>query len=273
MEKDMKEICLFGTKQSGKTTTATAIYGYIAVQKEVVPVVKFNDQGEMFVEYADGTGFKFDIDTQEENIRTFYAHNVYKYVMHASYADKLKHVVSLMFGVPLEKLYGSDDDKNSPSEITWKMMNKLVDTSYYKGKHKVNDPMTYRQLLEVFGTDVLRVIDPDVHIKGAFKTLEKWQPEVAILPDGRFLNEFEFCEKRKLADPDNVCLIKHSRSVLKSSAKSENGLKNIDNDRYDLIVPDDLNMIEKNELVIKYLVDNNFLENKKVKIDHASTVS
>jgi hypothetical protein len=269
MEKDMKEICLFGTKQSGKTTTATAIYAYIAVQKEAIPMAKFEEDGSVIVEYPDGKGFRLDIDTQDENIRTFYAERIYKHVMHASYADKLKHVTSLLFDVPLEDLYGSNEDKEKESSVLWENMSLLVDVSYYKNTEGF---MTIRELLEVFGTDVLRTIEPDVHIKGAFKTLEKWNPAVAILPDGRFENEFLFCEKRKEENPKDVCLIKHTRKPFESFAKSENGLNDIDDDRFDLVVPESLTLKEKNELVINYLITNKYLDGAKVKID-ASPVS
>lgn len=268
----MKEICLFGSKQSGKTTTATAIYGYVAVQKEAVPLVKFTEDGQMFVEYSDGTGFHFDIDTQSENIRTFYVEKVYKHIMHANYADKLKHTLALMFNIPLEKLYGSNEEKNELSSVKWGNMDQLVDSSYYKDKKDPNGFMTYRELMEIFGTDILRTMDEDIHIKGAFVTLEKWDPAIGILADGRFVNEFQFCEARKAERPDEVCLIKHARKPLQSSAKSENGLDGIDDDRFDLVVPEDLSLTEKNQLVIKFLIDNKFLDGAKVK-QNVSSVS
>jgi hypothetical protein len=67
-------IVLFGTKQSGKTTSATAVYGMHLVNKGILPNVNFDANGRMSVVYDKGTnnGIEFDIDTLDSYVKATY---------------------------------------------------------------------------------------------------------------------------------------------------------------------------------------------------------
>jgi hypothetical protein len=95
-----------------------------------------------------------------------------------------------------------------------------------------------------------------------------YNPEIGIIPDGRFVNEFRYFQKlkknRKPSSP-NVWLIKHARSPMASDAPSETGMPEIKDEEYDLVIPEGLNMAEKNHTLISFLIEKEVLSSTGVK--------
>ncbi len=260
----MKIVLLAGAKASGKTTAATAIYGYTLTQRGAIPNAQIDQSGRMSIVYdkEKNEGIVFDIDNKDPEFLEFKNRQTSKYVNHVGFADELKRVSSQLFGLDHAKLIGTNDQKNELSHIKWADMNKLLPAK--KKKKDAPEFMTNREFLEVFGTDICRTIYGNCHILSAHKKLTALSPEVGIIPDCRFTNEFEFFEN--LTDVE-VVKIKFARNVHNSEAESENGLKDVDDSRYDLVIHnEELSLSEKNNLIINFLVEKNVLSSQNIKV-------
>lgn len=181
-------LLLCGSKGSGKTSAAN----FVAANR-------LNKQG-IIGEYAqayDGTiDVKVTVDGKEEmaelNLRRTdyefvkYANiNIYPYVKLYSFADILKEAVANMFGLDIDILYGTNEDKNKLTHIKWRDFEKLFPLK----KPSQSEYMTYREVLQYFGTNVCRTIDHDCWVNACLNRIQQDETELAIIDDGRFPNE------------------------------------------------------------------------------------
>lgn len=259
-------IVLFGAKQSGKTTSATAIYGMHLVNQGILPNANFDTEGKMTVVYDKETnkGVEFDIDSSEDHMVGFMKKNVWAHIKHTNFADALKKSCAQLFGIDEKLMWGTNEDKESKTHIQWESLHKLLPQYIDR-----TGPMSVREILEVFGTDICREFDINCHIRSAKHALDVVNPTIGVIPDGRFYNEFEYFEnlKKNSKGGPKILLIKHKRKPHKSSAKSENGLDGIDDSRFDLVLDNvDLSVNEKNGLLIDFLIEQGVLSEAGVEI-------
>ncbi len=113
-------------------------------------------------------------------------------------ADPLKKFCSQWFGFPLHKLNGTNEQKDELSTHRWEDLpgglTAKVDTGGVTLTRKPPGPMTYREVLQVWGADMLRAVDPEVHCR-------RWAQEATMseaagcpllfVTDVRFPNEIE----------------------------------------------------------------------------------
>lgn len=100
-----------------------------------------------------------------------------------SIASTLKTVCIELFGVSLQDSY-SNKDANSGIYVTTdtaKLINGLWD--------RVGTQFSVRELLQYFGTDVLRKFDNDCLIRSTLLKLKNHDDEIWAIPDVRFPNE------------------------------------------------------------------------------------
>ena len=118
----MKHVILFvGSLQSGKTTSAAAIYGYHLTQLGLIPNCSFDENGRMSIIYDKNTntGIYLDIDTEDQQIIDFMKQNFWGHVRHFSFATQLKESIINLFSIDRKALYGSNDDKNKETHLLW----------------------------------------------------------------------------------------------------------------------------------------------------------
>jgi hypothetical protein len=102
------------------------------------------------------------------------------------FADKLKKLTTDLYNLPSSFLK-PDFDKNTFTNVPWKRFPKLM------GHRHPETFVTFRELLQIMGTDILRSYDDDVLINGlldsdTFRTTIDRSPMVVIC-DVRFDNE------------------------------------------------------------------------------------
>lgn len=104
------------------------------------------------------------------------------------FADPLKDMVSELFRVPLAWLYGTDEDKNRPTTIQW------GDLPHFNWDNnemiaKVEKCLTVRELLQQFGTEVVRRMDGDAWVNALYRKIARSECSLAVIIDARFPNE------------------------------------------------------------------------------------
>ena len=191
---DQKILGISGAKQSGKTTCTNFVHGYQLRLHDAITKFMMNDQGELLVnvvttnekgEEEDGVG-SLDVFRSDNEFVDYAAQMIWPYVRAFSFADPLKLMAIHLFGLTEQQCYGSDKDKNTKSPVKIKFMKKLLDRDLGDNKF-----LTAREFLQLFGTDVCRVIKPDVWTSSCISRVKDSNTELAIVSDCRFPNEVD----------------------------------------------------------------------------------
>lgn len=129
------------------------------------------------------------------------------------YADEVKKFCVDYLGLRADLCWGSDEDKNTLTNIKWENF-----PTFYLMKHKYLDEhvehgvctiwqaekkfyekyggfMTYRQVLQQAGTELFRSINPNIWVDKCFRQIENDNLDVAIIADVRFPNEVAASKK------------------------------------------------------------------------------
>ena len=187
---EQKILGISGAKQSGKTTSSNFLHGYQLRFYDVVEKFMMDDEGNLLVNTVgidekgaetEGMGI-MDVERQDDDFCEFASAYIWPHVRSFSFADPLKSIAIQLFGLTRDQCFGTDEDKNTPTDIIWKDM---------PGKSRSKKKMTAREFLQSFGTDVCRKIKPDVWTSSCIDRVQTSQTELAIIPDCRFPNEVE----------------------------------------------------------------------------------
>ncbi len=181
----MKIIGISGRKQSGKNTAANYIAGSILKAKNMVQDFVITDEGSLSIKTTDsndnpGWGV-FDLTRKDETFVSYAEQEIWPFVKIYHFADPLKSIAVELFDLKPEQVYGSDEDKNTLtpySQHGWR-------------NHKTTTlpPMSAREFLQYFGTEVMRDIKDSIWVDYTMKRIAREQSSVAIIPDVRFPNE------------------------------------------------------------------------------------
>lgn len=119
-------------------------------------------------------------------------------------AEHLKEACSKVFKMELYRMESQEEKKKlltNPVVLTREDVVALGDFFEMEipeaaiQTHIGKELKTTRQILQYVGTDILRSIEDDIHLKWAMKRAPK--SEVYVVTDIRFPNEFDFFEKKE----------------------------------------------------------------------------
>jgi len=187
-------IALSAKKQGGKNTAAKVIPGVAATALGVV-------------------GSDFPVLDRERLPDGFWKE--------FSFADPLKEFCMDVLGLSCESCYGSDEEKNAPTHIMWEDMPgpirwKLSGSQYIDAALNVchyeyrsredhalkfyttatpcnlkEGPMSGREVMQVFGTELIRENFGSVWARSAIRKIKKSPSRVNLITDCRFPDEVE----------------------------------------------------------------------------------
>ena len=157
-----------------------------------------------------------------------------------SFADPLKQDICInILGLTYDQCYGSDDDKNTMTDLWWDGVQ-----------------LTAREAMEIIGTKIFRALKTNVWADATINKIKKENVDLAIISDCRFPNEVESVKNsgginiRLDLDPF------HSNSI------SENSLDQdvYDWSNFDIIIKNSkMTIEEKNREITRFLYDYNIL--------------
>lgn len=113
------------------------------------------------------------------------------------FADKIKEFCVDYLELKRELLYGTDDDKNTISHITWGKMPhylKIVALAKFKGEEYPEEKklMTYREIMQQVGTEWFEPINPNIWIEKCFQQINNDICHYALIADVRFRKEVNY---------------------------------------------------------------------------------
>jgi hypothetical protein len=181
-------IVFSGKKQAGKTTAAHHAADLLKREYVKQETQKFfddigEDNGEFIIPPIVGISTNF--------------------VKITSFAEPIKEFCINILDITEEQIYGSEEAKNIPTSYLWDNLPYMIRTRYGKSAELIatayepydtspqtprQGPMTAREVMQVFGTDIMREsFDLNIWAKAPFR--KKTSSEWVIIDDCRFPNE------------------------------------------------------------------------------------
>lgn len=104
------------------------------------------------------------------------------------FGDVLKEILSSLFGISEDLLYGGELEKSQPTHICWK------DLPHWSNKCpplQSNKLLTVRELLQQFGTQIIRRMDSNAWVRSLENKIKaiKNDVDLVVVTDARFPNE------------------------------------------------------------------------------------
>lgn len=159
-----------------------------------------------------------------------------------AFADDIKQNLSNIFGLSLDMLYGTNEDKNKLTHLWWQ-----------------NEQLTYRRAMQVYGSDICRKMDKYCWARSAYYTIREYDINFNIITDLRMSDELDYVEEKSVMDNYEVKTIKLSRDIgVKDNHESETQLDGIPDNRFSLIVPPNYDENQTFDLADKHLTEWNF---------------
>lgn len=115
-----------------------------------------------------------------------------------SFATPLKEFLINVFGIKKEQCWGSDEEKNTPTTIKWSdlpLPKDIINQLYFKSTKNftsnLDDYMSGRQLMEVFGTHICRKMSPNCWVDSSKRYCQSINKDFVFITDARFPNEID----------------------------------------------------------------------------------
>ena len=176
-----------GKKQSGKNTCCNFLQMLKFHEYGVCKNASLNEQGQILV--SDLFGEKVSgsdwIPLTEEYVDISQLLESFRPCKIYAFADVLKEFAVDVLGLEHNQVYGTNEEKNSPTHLLWENM----PTGNNKG------PMTGREVLQYFGSDICRKMYENIWFDACIRRIRKDNPELALISDVRFSNEIAGVQK------------------------------------------------------------------------------
>ena len=249
-------ILISGKKQSGKNTLAHQIVADLLNAHLPYATAYVNDEGDLFIEERQRGCYlgespklttKLDIGPGGRDAACGWCGHELVRIM--SFADPIKDFCMKVMGLRHEQVYGSDSQKNTATHLLWDNL-----PAYLRWKHAQRTwwnplswlafregPMTAREVMQVFGTDLIRSWHPDAWAKALIQRAIEASEPLVIVPDMRFPNELAAGCDADEDDDDDVMVraVRLQRNVSNDSHLSETALDGTPLHRFDLVIPPD----------------------------------
>ena len=239
-----KILGLSGAKQSGKTTSMNFLYGYQMRVNDVIEKFLMDDKGNLLVNavMVDEHGKEteeigiLDVERRDQDFIDYAARSIWPHVRSFSFADPLKIIAIELFGLSEDQCYGTDEDKNSLTNIRVQDMSRLISGPDQNELVKIpamEVHLTAREFLQYFGTDICRRLKSDVWVSTCMRRIKESKTELAIVSDCRFPNEIKAIKKA------GGKVVRFTRNPHEDDHASETALE--DHDDFDCVL-DNANM-------------------------------
>jgi len=232
-------ICLSGKKRSGKNTAVNFIAASYLKRSGHIKDFKINKLG--LIE-ARSNSHWFTVEEGEFN-EIFNCSEIKLY----SFADCLKEFCVNVLGLTYEQCYGTEEQKNSLTQLKYEdmpsklyNMDSVVKTGF----------MTARQVLQYFGTDIIRSMCDNAWVNATVNKIRNDNVKLALITDGRFPNEINAINE---IGGKTVRLLRDVAG--KDTHSSETILDNFPKDKFSLVVPNGGMSVEQQCDFLKPYVD------------------
>ena len=202
-----------GKKQSGKNTACNFILAMKLAELGTCERPRLSQDGSVEVtdilgETTDGLEW-IPFEPPYVDTKKLFENELGSFIKMYALADSLKEVAVSVLGLDRKQAFGTDEDKNSNTNLKWQDMPGVINKSKASSLglkpdqmkklglliHK-NGIMTAREVLQYVGTDIFRKMNSNVWIDSLCRKIEADGSEVALISDVRFENEIVSLQKK-----------------------------------------------------------------------------
>ena len=184
----------------------------------------------------------FDVFQESQTFSDYASSTFWPFVKAYNFADPLKRMCIALFGLDREQCYGTDEQKNSLTDILW-------DNVSHDGQRGSDSSgrMTAREFMQFFGTNICRRIKDDVWVSLCIKQIKDENPNLALIGDCRFKNEIDVVHE---AGGKVIYFTRNSESSDGHDSEKASEYK----DHYDCIIDNtNTSVEEQNKLVLEQI--------------------
>jgi hypothetical protein len=262
-------LLIAGKKQSGKNTLANRIVADFMNRTKLSKGSPYryevDDQGEIFLWNPSGSREKTHISVEagiatEEFIRQ-------SGVRSMAFATPLKQFCMEVFGLHKKQCYGSDADKNTNTLLYWEDQPFWTRVKYarHAATHKslpwYRRPfnarvglMTAREVMQVFGTDMIRRVCQRAWINAGLNMALRVPEKLVIITDCRFANEVAAADEMESVSAVSYT-IRLMRDPLSGTDRhiSETAIDSVPLSTFDIVVPESCSADQAFDYVMRML--------------------
>lgn len=228
-------ITIAGKKGGGKNTLGNFCVGYFLTETKQIRDFRIEKNGTLSIWTHDSKEF-VNIKNGEFEPEDFdgFGGGVKLY----SFADPLKQFCIDTLNLTFEQCYGTDEQKNELTHCT-----KQVVTPVDGGHSLFNKPLTAREVMQVFGTNMVRSLWQDAWSFATYNKVREEGYRLAIITDARFPNEVEMGKQH------GAKAIKLERSISTTDLhSSEIALDDYADENFDAIIHNaDMSIEQQND--------------------------
>jgi len=195
-----KIICLSGKKQAGKNTACNYITGLVLRQEGIIRRFDIDETGQLWIPLNQDEDQHIDMLRKDKPFVVLANKLLWPHVKVYSFADEIKSICMKLFGFSYEQCYGTNEQKDSKTNLDWKNMPGYL--AYCKElklekKEAPTGKMSSRDFMQYFGSNIMRRIFSDCWVEATLNNIAADEPKYALICDGRFPNEIEGTHTRK----------------------------------------------------------------------------
>ena len=245
-------VAFSGKKQSGKTTAVNFIHGYEMKRHGFIKKFDISENGDLVVNalYRDENDKEFesmgvfDLTQDNDTFINYASSTFWPFVKAYNFADPLKRVCMSLFGLTKEQCFGTEEQKNSLTNILWDNVSNDGQRGLDPGGY-----MTAREFMQFYGTNICRRIHDRVWIDATMNQIKAETPELTLIGDCRFENEID-----EVHDNGGKVIYFTRNSESEDSHDSEKASEFID--KYDCVLDNaSLSIDEQNVAILEQIQD------------------
>ncbi len=252
--------CLSGKKQSGKNTSVNYIAARYLMRTNQISDFKITKTGMLRCKLnLNGKTNWITIEESDFNNAPFECIKIY------SFADPLKSFCMDVFNLTYEQCYGTDEEKNSLTTLRWENMPDIEKMACGcldippKKREEIDlsdifrDYMTAREVLQYFGTDIIRKMYGDAWVYATLNKIKRESPQLALISDARFPNEIT-----KTMEVGGLTIRLLRNVAGKDEHPSETALDDFPLDQYSFSLDNKEHTVEEQCRMLDPIIDNIF---------------
>lgn len=195
-----------GTSEAGKSSLSNYLHGTVLGKlhdnegKPAITNWRLNEHGKLEIEtdnYSpeddkwESAFSELDVDNRSADFQMWARGSLWTYIKSFYLSWPLKRACKDLLGLNYNQIYGTG--KKTETNYRWKDFLGLLNIDELgilsPDSLKANDYMSAREIMEIFGTKVIRSIDPDIYPKRLVEQLQKEHSHIGVITDIRRLNE------------------------------------------------------------------------------------
>ncbi len=245
----MTQIVSFSAKkEGGKTTAANFLFGIALLHLDKIDHFSMSKTGKLVVPGENGY-MELDLASNPSQIVPevveFMEREVWPYIKVYNFADPMKDFCIRVLGLEWKQCYGTNAEKDTLTTIDWANMPNCPKEKKKAGK------MTGREVLQYFGTNVMRKIEDNLWVNATLRQIHMESPAIALIGDCRFPNEVNGIQG---VGGKVIRLTKNSESQDSHSSETALDKENFDWAKFDAVVDNEkMSIDEQSEVILKLM--------------------